>query len=176
MKTSNMLKLLKIWNQLGFGDQELEEVQFLELGPFKDLRIEEKGRLELPNKGEIEKRWREHIRLHPLRLRRPPALPEYSQERRGSFNPGSEEDCVQGLRRNKAWRDQKGSILQKTRSTIFSSLPIGVGAISLTEDDRIVFGVREKVGIGKGEGDKPAGRDSSILKAIQPGVTVSEGS
>jgi ADP-ribose pyrophosphatase YjhB (NUDIX family) len=149
MKTSNMLKLLKIWNQLGFGDQELEEVQFLELGPFKDLRIEEKGRLELPNKEEIEKRWREHIRLHPYDFDGP--LLSLSTVRK-------EEEVLILEARRTAYRDyiatRHGGIRRldfaKNPLDDFFPLPIGVGAISLTKDDRIVFGVREKVGIGKG--------------------------
>ena len=38
----------------------------------------------------------------------------------------------------------------KTPLDDFFPLPICIGAISLTEDDRIVLGVREKVGMGKG--------------------------
>jgi ADP-ribose pyrophosphatase YjhB (NUDIX family) len=137
MKTSNMLKLLKIWNQLGFGDQELEEVQFLELGPFKDLRIEEKGRLELPNKEEIEKKWREHIRLHPYDFDSP--LLSLSTVRKEG------EVLILEARRT-AYRDyvaiRHGGIRRpdfaKNPLDDFFPLPIGVGAI------------REKVGVGKG--------------------------
>jgi|YelNatPaOPRAMG01_1025707.scaffolds.fasta_scaffold33392_4 hypothetical protein len=43
--------------KLGFGDQELEKVQFSELGLFRDLRIEEKveNDLETVRKGIVEK-------------------------------------------------------------------------------------------------------------------------
>jgi hypothetical protein len=147
--------LKKLWNvgrKLGFSLQELQDIQWLALGPFQQVRLQIlPSKLELTQslREKIEKRWKEHLMEHPYDFAGP--LASVSEIKR------EERTLTLVLRRTdyKAFigtrqRNRKSlNLTQKPLDKEFP-LPLSIGAVTITQDNKIVAGIRERVGLSKG--------------------------
>jgi hypothetical protein len=152
-----------LWNvgrKLGFSSQELQDIQWLAIGPFEQVKLKiipSELKLTQSLRKKIEKRWREHLQEHPYDFAGPMVSVSKIEIK--------ERILTLELRRTNykdfigsRWKKKKRLIITKVPLDENFPLPISVGAIALTNDNEIIFWKREKVGIAEGFLDPvPAG-------------------
>lgn len=148
-----MKRLWNVGRKLGFSSQELQDIQWLAIGPFQQVKLQIlPSELEFTQslREKIEKRWKEHLMKHPYDFAGP--LASVSEIKR------EERTLTLVLRRTdyKAFigtrqRNRKSlNLTQKPLDKEFP-LPLSIGAVTITQDNKIVAGIRGKVGFGKGQ-------------------------
>lgn len=137
--------------KLGFKER-LKEIQFLAVGPFRTIEIKYKEDLQHFDKKTIKRineKWREHLKKAPTDFPDPMAslrdfkvvngrLLLYLQRSRFDFFIGTKSESPRVLN------------LRKKPLDNHFALPISFGAITITEDNHLVCGIRKKVGLEKG--------------------------
>jgi len=145
-------KLYEVGRKLGFTLQQLKNLQWLVVGPFKEVKLEDTKSQWEPPKGlgkKIEKKWREHLKMRPNDFPGPMA---------SVSSITIEEDRLIIKFRRTTYKEFIGTRRKSTQRLILTkepldkniALPFSVGAVTVTEDNKIVLEIRGKVGLGEG--------------------------
>ena len=145
-------KLKEVGKRLGFSLKELKNIQWLAVGPFQKVEIEELSPLKLPRRlqKKIEGVWIKHLQDHPYDF--PGPLVSISEiEVKGEILHLAVRRTNYKTYIGTRWKRKrrKLDLAQKPLDRNFP-LPLSIGAVTTTKDDKIVIEIRGKVGLGKG--------------------------
>jgi len=146
--------LWKIGRKLGFSSGELKDIQWLAVGPFQRVELcKTSSTLELKQslKRKIERRWVEHLQKHPHDFPGPLAsVCEIKME--GAILTLTLKRTDYKTYIATRWKKRKRLVKQRPLDREFP-LPLSIGAVTVTEDNKIIVGIRERVGLARGLAD-----------------------
>jgi len=153
MKRLEEWRLKEVGERLGFSRKEMSDIQWLAIGPFScvELRIiPSKLELDPHLQRKIEKKWIAHLKQYPYEFNGALLSVSKIEARREilyiTVRPTDYKTYI-GTR----WKRKKRKLdlAQKPLDRDFP-LPLSIGAVTATKDDKIAIGIKKKVGLGKG--------------------------